>query len=298
MIHIPVLLQETIEALNLEKGKCIVDGTLNGGGHAREIIKRIMPAGTFIGVDLDKVILEKTERELLDEFPRYKNNLFFEHANYKDIADLIARRNYPKPQGIVLDLGFSSFHIQESGRGFSFQKDEILDMRYDQSSGNPVYEIVNSFDERALAGIFWKYGEERFSRQIAKAVTQARRSQKISTTRQLSEIVKSAIPGFYRKTKIDPATKTFQALRIFVNNELENLDAFLTTIPLVMGKGGRLAIISFHSLEDRMVKNSFNEMKKKKLAQVITKKPVVADKKEILGNPKSRSAKLRVLEIL
>jgi len=298
MIHIPVLLQETIEALNLEKGKCILDGTLNGGGHAREIIKGIMPAGTFIGVDLDKVILEKTERELLDEFSQYKNNLFFEHANYKNIADLIARRNYPKPQGIVLDLGFSSFHIQESGRGFSFQKDEILDMRYDQSSGSPAYEIVNSFNERALAKIIWEYSEERFSRQIAKAITQARRNQKISTTRQLSEIVKSAIPGFYRKAKIDPATKTFQALRIFVNNELENLNIFLATIPLVMEKGGRLAIISFHSLEDRIVKNAFNDMKKKKLVQVMTKKPIVADKKEILGNPKSRSAKLRVLEIL
>lgn len=298
MIHTPVLLQEIIEALNLRKGKCAVDGTINGGGHAGKIIEKIMPSGTFIGIDLDKEILEKTKKELTDEFSGYKNNLFFEHANYKDAARLINDKKYPEPDAFLLDLGFSSFHIEKSGRGFSFQKDEPLDMRYDRSSGTLAGEIVNGFKEEELADIIWKYGEERFSRRIAEAIVRERKNGKILTTGRLAEIIGLAVPGFYRRGRINPSTRTFQALRIFVNGELESLAEFLETVPRMIAKGGRLAIISFHSLEDRIVKNAFAGMKKSGLAKIITKKPLTALAEEISANPRSRSAKLRVLEII
>jgi 16S rRNA (cytosine1402-N4)-methyltransferase len=298
MAHVPVLLKEVIESSNLSKGKFIVDGTLNGGGHAREIIRKIMPKGTFLGIDLDEEILSVTKSELIAEFSEYKDNLIFKRDNYKNIARLVSEMKLPNPDGIILDLGFSSFHIEESQRGFSFQKDETLDMRYDQSSGIPACQIINSTDEKTLADIIWKFGEERFSRQIAKAIVQERRKKKITSSKELAEIITSAVPVFYRRGKINPATKTFQALRIVVNDELGNLDMFLKTIPQTMSKNGRLAIISFHSLEDRMVKIFFNLLKKENKAKIITKKPITASREEAKLNPKSRSAKLRVLEIL
>jgi 16S rRNA (cytosine1402-N4)-methyltransferase len=298
MAHVPVLLKEIIESLNLSKGKFIIDGTLNGGGHAREIIGKIMPGGTFLGIDLDEGILSRTKSELMSGFPGYKDNLIFKRGNYKDVAETISEMKLPRSDGIILDLGFSSFHIEESKRGFSFQKNEALDMRYDQSSGIPAYQIINGTEEKTLADIIWKFGEERFSRQIAKAVVQARRKGKIATSKELAEIVSSAVPGFYRRGKINPATKTFQALRIVVNDEQGSLEAFLKTVPQVMEKNGRLAIISFHSLEDRMVKNYFNLLKKEDKAKIFTKKPITASREEIESNPKSRSAKLRVLEII
>jgi 16S rRNA (cytosine1402-N4)-methyltransferase len=296
MQHIPVLLKETVEALNLKEGKCVVDGTMNGGGHAREIISRIMPKGTFIGIELDPVIIKSTEEEIRNEFVDYNDRIFFENDNYKNLAEILKNGNYPRPDALILDLGFSSIHIDESRRGFSFQKDEILDMRYNSSSGKSAYEIVNGMDEKSLADIIWKFGEERFSRHIAKAIVEARRKEKISTTKQLSTIISGAVPGFYRRGKINPATKTFQALRICVNDELGNLDKILRDIPKIMAPNGRVAIISFHSLEDRMVKTFFNQYKKDKTAIVLTKKPIIASDEESASNPKSRSAKMRVIE--
>ena len=298
MVHVPVLLNEVIDALDLKNGKVAVDGTLNGGGHAREIIRKIMPGGKFIGIDLDSEILSNTKIEIEKEFSEYKSDMNFVHGNYRDLLRIIQENGFPRPDAVMLDLGFSSYHIDSADRGFSFQKDEPLDMRYDQTTGRPAYEIINGMDEKSLADIIWKYGEERFSRHIAKAIVTARRKNKIKTTLELSEIVRNSVPSFYKRGRLNPATKTFQALRICVNDELGNLESFLKNIPEVMARGGRLAIISFHSLEDRIVKNSFNAYKKNKIANVITKKPIIATKKEEEGNPRSRSAKLRVLEII
>lgn len=297
-MHIPVLLKETIESLNLSNGKFIIDGTLNGGGHAREIIGKIMSKGTFLGIDLDEEIISQTKSDLIKEFPDFKDKLFFKRGNYKDIPRIISEMKLTEPDGIILDLGFSSFHIDQSQRGFSFQKDEALDMRYDRSSGIPAYQIVNSTDEKTLADIIWKFGEERFSRQIAKAIVRERRKKKITTSKELAEVIASAVPGFYRRGRTNPATKTFQSLRIVVNDELGNLETFLKAVPQLMNKNGRLSIISFHSLEDRIVKNFFNQFKKEGKAKILSKKPIIASEEEIDSNPKSRSAKLRVLEMI
>lgn len=297
-MHIPVLLKETIESLNLSNGKFIIDGTLNGGGHAREIIGKIMPKGIFLGIDLDEEIISQTKSDLIKEFPDFKDHLFFKRGNYKDISRIISEMKLTEPDGIILDLGFSSFHIDQSQRGFSFQKDEALDMRYDRSSGIPAYQIVNSTDEKTLADIIWKFGEERFSRQIAKAIVRERRKKKIATSKELAEVIASAVPGFYRRGRTNPATKTFQALRIVVNDELGNLETFLKAVPQLMNKNGRLSIISFHSLEDGIVKNFFNQFKKEGKAKILSKKPIIASEEEINSNPKSRSAKLRVLEMI
>ena len=296
--HVPVLLKEVLDSLNLSKGKFIVDGTIDGGGHAREIIKVIMPGGSFLGIDLDIDLLDKIKESFLNEFSRSKCDIRVEWANYKDINYVLEQNHLGKPDGILLDLGFSSYHIEDSQRGFSFQKEEILDMRYDTTSGISATEAINSMDEGALADMIWRFGEERFSRQIAKAIVQARRKKRIETTIQLVEIIGNAVPAFYRKGRINPATKTFQALRIYVNEELKNLAEFLEKVPGIIAEGGRVAIISFHSLEDRMVKVAFANFKKEGIAKLITKKPIIATREEVSNNPRSRSAKLRVIEFI
>jgi 16S rRNA (cytosine1402-N4)-methyltransferase len=296
--HVPVLLKEVVESLNLSKGKFIVDGTIDGGGHAREIVAKIMPGGRFLGIDLDIDLLEKIKESFMKEFSGNECNVRVEWGNYKDMDYVLNQNHLGKPDGILLDLGFSSFHLDDSGRGFSFQKDERLDMRYDTTSGISAAEVVNSTDERVLADMIWKFGEEKFSRQIAKAIVQSRRKNRIETTLQLSEIISGGVPAFYRRGKINPATKTFQALRIYVNDELRNLAEFLQKVPEVIASGGRVSIISFHSLEDRMVKKAFADFKKEGLARIITKKPIVATREEVARNPRSRSAKLRVLEFI
>ncbi len=296
--HIPVLLKEVLESLNLSKGKFIVDGTIDGGGHAREIISKIMPGGSFLGIDLDIDLLEKIKESFMKDFSGHKCDIRVEWGNYKDLDYILEQNHLGKPDGILLDLGFSSFHLDDSGRGFTFQKDERLDMRYDMTSGISAAEAVNSTDERVLADMIWKFGEERFSRQIAKAIAQSRRKNRIETTSQLAEVVAGAVPAFYRKGRINPATKTFQALRIYVNDELRNLSEFLQKVPTLVAKGGIVSIISFHSLEDRIVKNAFADFKKEGLAKIITKKPITASREEVARNPKSRSAKLRVLEFI
>jgi 16S rRNA (cytosine1402-N4)-methyltransferase len=211
---------------------------------------------------------------------------------------ILEKNNLRNPDGILLDLGFSFYHIVSSLKGFSFLKEEKLDMRYDPNFGISAMEVVNLLDEKTLAEIIWKFGQERFSRQIAKAIVSARKKEKIYSTTQLVEIINSAVPSFYKKRKIHPSTKTFQALRIYVNKELENLEEFLFKVPKFIAPKARVAIISFHSLEDRIVKKAFNNFKKIGIAKIITKKPIVPTKNEIYQNPKSRSAKLRVIEFI
>jgi 16S rRNA (cytosine1402-N4)-methyltransferase len=300
MIHIPVLLKETIEILNPQPGEFFIDGTIGSGGHALEILKKIGPKGKLLGVDWDRNAIANCELLIAD----YKNAILV-NDNYANTPEILKKNHLPKADGLLIDLGFSSESL-ESGRGFTFQKDEPLDMHYnietrDKGQGTEMTaaEVVNSFSEKDLAEIFWKYGEERFSRQIAKKIIEERKIRPIKTTFDLVEIIKKAIPPSHRyrhsHRQIHPATRIFQALRIYVNHELENLEKLLKNLNNIVK--GRIAIISYHSLEDRLVKNYFRELKNQGKAEILTKKPIRPTNEEIQANPRSRSAKLRALSM-
>jgi len=297
-MHTPVLSKEVIQLLDIQAGDSVVDGTMNGGGHAREIICALGDTGTYVGIEWDKDILRQTQNELREAYLNKKKHPRIEcvYGNYKNISDILQKLKIHRVDAIVLDLGFSSNQISDPSRGFSFQYDGPLDMRYDTTQGTPAYEIVNSFDERALADIFYIYGEERKSRVIAKGIVTERKHERIRTTGELKRIVEHAVGKPPRG--IHPATRVFQALRICVNDELGNVRKFLDDVPSVLASNGRCAIISFHSLEDRIVKQAFREYKKQGIADVRTKKPITPSEEEISNNPRSRSAKLRVIEML
>ncbi len=255
-----------------------------------------MPNGKLLGLDLDENNLKIAEAKILTELriknAELRNNLILVRGKYAYLPEILKKYKLPKADGLILDLGFSSESL-ESGRGFSFLKNESLDMRYDIKQGVTAAEIINSFNEKDLADIFWKYGEERFSRQIAKKIIQERKSKPIKTTFDLMEIIKKAVPRSYERGRLHPATRVFQALRIYVNNELENLEKLLKNIEKIVK--GRLAIISYHSLEDRLVKNYFREMARQGKAKILTKKPIRPTFEEIRQNPRARSAKLRAI---
>lgn len=298
MEHKSVLLNEIIEYLNPKPGEVFADGTANGGGHTMAIAEMIAPDGKVIAIEWDREIANNLELKVNSPAGglKFKNNIKVVNDSYANLKDILRKENIKKIDGIVLDLGFSSVHLEESGRGFSFQKDEPLDMRYDTGEGETAAEIVNSYNEKDLADIIYKYGEEGFSRQIAKKIVEERKKKRILTTFELVEVVRSAVPAFYRKRRISCATKTFQALRIAVNGELENIENVLPQIVEVLNQGGKIAIISFHSLEDRIIKNFFRNKAKEDLLKIITKKPIVASDEELKKNPRARSAKLRVAE--
>ncbi|MDP2703918.1 MAG: 16S rRNA (cytosine(1402)-N(4))-methyltransferase RsmH [bacterium] len=301
MTHIPVLLKEVLEALNPKPGDFIIDGTVGEGGHAKEIVRKIGSGGIFLGVDWDGSQVERAKKNL-----ESKNvKVVITQGNYREIPDIQKKRNLPKADGLLLDLGFSSNHLW-SGRGFSFEKDEPLDMRYDADNDNDkmtAADVINSFSEQNLANLLWKYGEERASRKIAKAIVEARKKEKILTTGQLVKIIEKVVSHSHshshsHRPSIHPATKVFQALRIYVNDELGNLENILGSIAEIMRPGGRIVIISFHSLEDRMVKQAFKKLEEEGKARRINKKVIKPSWEEIQKNPRSRSAKLRVVEIL
>ncbi len=290
MKHIPVLLHEVIEGLALQKGMSVVDGTINGGGHSREILTCIMPKGSLLGIDLDASLVEMTQKNLLELYP--DEDICVLQGSYTQVQEFLDGKQC---QAIVLDLGFSSLHM-EGGRGFSFE-DETLDMRYDTNRGIPAYQIINTYQEEELSELFFTYGEEPLSRRIAQVICEKRKESPITKAQELSELV----AGVYRRkfkthSKKHPATRVFQALRIVVNGELDNVATFLSLIPEILSKGGRCAIISFHSLEDRMVKHTFHQYEKEGKGRRITKKPIVPLREEIINNPRSRSAKLRIFE--
>lgn len=301
MPHIPVLLNETLEGLDLKPGKFIIDGTANGGGHLRAIIER-MGEGKILAVEWDKDILERTKVRLNAKFqnPNDKLEIIWANDNYAHIPEILEREKLGKADGLLLDLGFSTEQL-ESQKGFSFKEkdaDEPLDMRYDTTEGLPTAaEVINSLREEDLANIIFQYGEERFSRYIAKGIVESRKEERIITVRQLVEIVKKSVPKFFKKGEMDVVARTFQAIRIYVNAELENLESILKSIPDIMAIGGRAAIITFHSLEDRMVKKRFADLEKEGRAKIINKKPIGPTQEETARNPASRSAKLRVIEI-
>ncbi len=287
-MHQPVLRQEVLKILDPQPGDNFVDATINGGGHAKEILNKIGSAGKLLGIDWDCALIAKLE----DENKKIRN-LILECDNYANIKEVVARNNFKNISGIVADLGFSSWQL-EAGRGFSFTKDEPLDMRYNPKTNELTAAIIiNTWEEKTIADILFRFGEERFARRIAAGICQSR---PFSTTRKLVEIIIRSVPPSYLKAKIHPATRTFQALRIAVNRELDNLEEFLPAAIGVLSRKGKLAVISFHSLEDRIVKNFFRNMQKKEVIKIITKKPLSAGEEEKRNNPRARSAKLRVAQ--
>ncbi|MFH1753119.1 MAG: 16S rRNA (cytosine(1402)-N(4))-methyltransferase RsmH [Candidatus Omnitrophota bacterium] len=288
-VHHPVLLQEVLEHLNLAPGKNIVDCTVGLGGHAKAILQRIAPHGKLIGIDKDSDALKRA-RENLKEF---KSNVFLTKGNFKDLKKIIESYNVGEIDGYLFDLGVSSLQLEEGARGFSLKENGPLDMRMDRSLDLSAGYLVNSSRESEIAGILRKYGEENFSGRIAKAIVKNR---PLETTLDLAETIRAAVPTHYRYGRIHPATRTFQALRIAVNGELEALDGVLDQIPGTLAKGARACIISFHSLEDRIVKNRFREYGRGGVLKVITKKPIRPTPEEVAYNPRSRSAKMRAAE--
>jgi len=292
-MHVPVLLNKAIELINPKEGDLIIDGTFGAGGHAYAILGKILPSGTLLGIDLDSDAIARG----MEKFAN-RENVILANDNYKNIPDVLKEKNLPKADGLLLDLGMSSEQLEESGRGFSFKKDEPLDMRYGKIGEITAAEVINSFGKDALEEIFKKYGEERYARQIAKKIVERRKQSRIMTTFQLSEIAEEIYRSYgYRhgqsRQRIHPATRIFQALRIYVNGELENLEKIFDSLPNVLKSGGRAAVISFHSLEDRIVKNKFKEMSARNILEILTKKPIIPDAEEIKNNPRARSAKLR-----
>ena len=295
MKHISVLLNESIDGLQIKPGDVIVDGTLGGGGHTLEIIKRFGPKVKIICLDLDSDAIARSKK-LIDETD---SDVIFENIGFQDIDKVLSKIGFESVDKILLDLGLSSFQLEEGERGFSFLKNEPLLMTMKKNpSGDDVtaYSIVNTWDEETLADIIYGFGEERHSRKIAKAIVDARLEKEIKTTFDLSEIINKAVGKFYKGKKINPSTRTFQAIRIATNSELLNLEQVIQKGFSHLSKGGRIAIITFHSLEDRIVKKAFVDLKEKGLASIITKKPIVPTETEIKLNPRSRSSKLRLIE--
>lgn len=298
MSHIPVLLDKVLEIMDPEPGHMIVDGTVDGGGHAEACIERMDPRGTFVGIDLDGVILNETKERIGSKFAQSPELRFFwQHGSYHRAAEYLEGFGLPKADAFFIDLGFSSLQMDAEGRGFSFSKDAPLDMRYDVLSGPSAADVVSSLKETELADVLWRYGEERYSRVIAKRIVEARRKEPILRTTALAQIIEGAVHPRSRKGRIHPATRTFQALRIYVNRELEHVEEAMRMLPDIVRPGGKALVISFHSLEDRIVKNAFRELVKADRAEFITKKPIVPERREIIENPRSRSAKLRAIQM-
>ncbi len=271
-MHIPVLLNEIIDLI--EPNKNYIDCTLSFGGHTREILEKNKPNGKVLGIEIDKEIFEKTISD---------NRLIAVNDSYANLEKIVEENNFKEVSGILLDAGMSSYHIDSSKRGFSFNKDEPLLMNY--SDGLSAEEIINTYSEDEIEKILREYGEEKFSKKIAKKIVEERKKRRIKSTLQLVEIIKRIVP----RSKINPATRTFQALRIEANQELENLKKVLPQALRILDSGGKLMIISFHSLEDRIVKNFIKENR------LELNKPITPSEKEIRSNPRSRSAKLRII---
>lgn len=295
MTHITVLLQQTIDGLDIEIGDIIVDGTLGGGGHSEEIARRHGDSVRIIGIDKDEPAIERSRVRLM----RYKTPFSLHNDSFRNIDRVMEKEGLSEVHKILLDLGLSSNQFEESGRGFTFQKDEPLLMTFKENLTEEdltAKEIVNTWEEANIADIIYGYGGERYARRIAKAIVEAREKKPIETTFELVEIVKRATPASYHFRKIHPATKTFQALRITVNDEVGSLRDGLSKGFKALAKHGRMAIISFHSIEDRIVKNFYRDLAKAGEGILITKKPIVPSIEEVKENPRSRSAKLRIIE--
>ncbi len=289
--HTGVLLQETIEQLHIQAGKHYIDGTVGGGGHTSEILKH---GGNVLGLDVDDEALEFTRLELGIKNSELGKNLVLVKGNFKDIDNIAKQQGLTKVSGILLDLGISSHHVDTAERGFSFQKDGPLDMRMDKNLGVTAGDLVNGLTKNELIELFTKFGEEGFARIISNSIVNARKEKRIETTTELALIIKKAVP--FSKKGIHPATKAFQALRIAINDELNVIIEALPKAVSLLESGGRVAIITFHSLEDRIVKHQFIAFEQKGLGKIVTKKPIIPTEDEIEANNRARSSKLRVFE--
>lgn len=283
-MHVPVLLAEVLQQLAPQPGAIVVDGTLGGAGHARALAECVGPTGLVIALDRDEAALTAA-RPLLAGLP-----VRFFHANFCDLPEVLEELQITAIDGVILDLGISSDQLADGGRGFSFSSDGELDLRFDTSHGEPAWRLINRLSATHLADLIYAYGEERFSRRIAAAIVDQRRAGPIQQASRLAEIVRRCIPKPKGGHRIDPATRTFQALRIAVNEELKSLEIALRRIPDCLHSGARMAIISFHSLEDRRVKEAFRDDPR---LESLTRKPLVAGDEELARNPRARSAKLR-----
>jgi len=290
--HKPVMIDEAIGFLQLKKGFRVLDATVGCGGHAGFMLQRILPGGLLIGIDKDEKSLEVTKKYL--DTPQKALRLV--HANFKDIDKVLKNLGVEKIDAALFDLGISSYQIGDPSRGFSFESDGHLDMRMDLSQNFSAYDIVNTAKREDLERIIRDFGQERYSRRIAAFIVERRKKAAITSTRELSDLIKKALGRRYASQRIHPATRTFQALRIAVNRELDNLEETLDKVLRFLAPGARLSVISFHSLEDRIVKIRFKEFKKADRGRILTKKPLRPDAEEMRENPRSRSAKLRVLE--
>ena len=303
--HYPVMLQECIEGLKIKEDGIYVDGTLGGAGHSKEIAKRLSIKGKLIGIDRDEEALEAA-KENLQEF----QNVTYIHDNHDNIQEILENLKVQKVDGILLDLGVSSYQLDEKNRGFSYLGENELDMRMDKTQELNANIVINTYPEERLANLIYEYGEERFSRQIAKNICEQRKQKEITTTKELVEIIEKSIPKSKQKEG-HPAKRTFQAIRIEVNNEIKPLYQTVKNCIDCLNPEGRICIITFHSLEDRAVKNAYIEASgkctcpsdlpycvcgAKKLGKIITKKPIIATEKEREENSRSQSAKLRIFE--
>ena len=290
--HEPVLVAETVALLDPSRGGLFVDCTVGLGGHAGALLAG--GATRLIGLDRDTAALAIAAETLAE----WRARVELVHADFRDLPAVLQARGISAMAGGLADLGVSSMQFDAEGRGFSFRRDEPLDMRMDQTQGPTAADLLAAAGEEDLANVIFQYGEERYSRRIARSVVEARRGGRIATTGQLAQIVRRAVPrkGYQR---IDPATRTFQALRIWVNRELDGLDGFLIAASRLLGAGARLAVITFHSLEDRIVKHVFRALAAGEEAlRVLTRKPVIPGEAEVTRNPRARSAKLRAIERL
>ena len=291
-VHVPVLLEETVAALRLEPGDFVIDGTYGGGGHAKAILERIGAEGRLLAVDWNEHAIAGCN-DAHGEDPRVTCAM----GNFRDIPEMMRLAAFPHADAVLLDLGISSDELEHSGRGFTFKEDEPLRMTYNDTQ-EPVADLLRGIGEDDLAAIIRAYGEERYSGRIARVIKERVKAGLMETTSQLADAVTSAVPHMKGKhSRIHPATRTFMALRIFANEELENVKAALAMLPRVLSPGGRAAIISFHSLEDRIVKHGFRDLAQKKIAEIETKKPITAGDDELKTNPRARSAKLRSITI-
>jgi 16S rRNA (cytosine1402-N4)-methyltransferase len=304
--HVSVLLEETIEALNIKEDGIYVDGTLGGAGHSSHIVRRLSSKGLLIGIDQDKDALAAA-KERLSSF----ENVRYIHSNFYNIEQVLRELQIDKVDGILMDLGVSSYQLDNAERGFSYMVDAPLDMRMNRENSFSAFEVVNTYSEDELNRIIRDYGEDKFARRIAKFIVEGRQKKAIETTLELVDIIKAAIPAKARREGPHPAKRTFQAIRIEVNKELEILNKAIEDSINSLNPGGRIAIITFHSLEDRIVKNKFRDLEnpckcpsdfpvcicgKNPVIKVISRKPVEPSQEEVEANPRSRSAKLRIAE--
>ncbi|PIZ89830.1 MAG: 16S rRNA (cytosine(1402)-N(4))-methyltransferase [Candidatus Nealsonbacteria bacterium CG_4_10_14_0_2_um_filter_35_20] len=293
-MHIPVLQEEVLEYLNPKPNENFIDCTIGEAGHSLAIIERILPNGLLLGIDWSHELIQKLKIKY--QISNIKNNLILVCDNFANLKEIVKKYVFKQVHGILFDLGLSSWHLEESGEGFSFKKDEPLIMSYSPAPELIAKQIVNQWPGKDIERILKEYSEEKFAKRIAEEIVKARRIKPIQSTFQLVEIIKKAVPSWYQHRKIHFATKTFQALRIAVNDELNNIEKALLQALEALKPNGRLVIISFHSLEDRIIKNFFQNQAKNGLLKILTKNPLKPSLQEIKINPRSRSAKLRAAQ--